>query len=485
MRCATIFTLLLVVPNGWSQSPPVSLGRDNFFMAALQGFGDRQNSWAWSMGWFNNQLFVGADRAETCVTAAKNNLANPSSPYPPTDPDILCPPMLSQLGPWLQAEVWSWNPVTNIWTMAFQSPLTVPMPAYPGVYTAPDAGFRGIGTFTEQSGTQALYVSGYSASDVWPNLPGARLLRSTDGVHFSPVPQDPGTFMGTLHVKSFRDFAVYNSKMYLVAAGVAPAHSAPLGWELLEAANPEQGDNAFQVVSPSGTNVSEVAAYNGNLYVGFRNETTGFEVDYTNAQGTPPYTYTPVITNGAYKTYPNHEILSMIEYNGSLYLGGNGVYPNGPYNINGAELFRINSDNSWDLIVGVSRSTPDGNKPSLSGLGPGFGWNLNGHMWRMAVFNGCLYVGTFDESTSFRNFPQYAQFVAPELGADLWSSCDGVHFSAIDINGFEDEFNYGFRSMIDTSYGLFIGTTNPYYGLEIWQGIPQAATFMKRPARQH
>ena len=475
MSRAAIFALLLLVPKGWSQSPPTSLSRKNFMMVALQGFGDRQNSWAWSMAWFNNQLFVGADRAETCVTAAKNNVENPISPYPPTDPDILCPPTLSELGPWLQAEIWSWNPLTNVWTMAFQSPLSVPMPAYPGVYTAPDAGFRSLGIFTEQSGTQALYVGGYSAMDIWPNLPGARLLRSTDGVHFSPVPQDHGTFMGTLHAKSFRDFSVYNNKMYLVAAGVSPVHSSPLGWELLEAANPEQGDDAFQAVSPPGVPVSTTAVYNGHLYVGFRNETTGFEVDYTDAQGTPPYTYTPVITNGGYKTYPNHEILSMIEFNGSLYLGGNGVYPKGPYGINGAELYRINPDNSWDLIVGVSRNTPDGPKPSLSGLDSGFGWHLNDHMWRMAVYNGCLYVGTFDESTLFRNYPQYSQAVAPELGADMWSSCDGIHFSAIDVKGFEDKFNYGMRTVVDTPYGLFVGTVNPYYGLEIWQGLPQAA----------
>ena len=66
----------------------------------------------------------------------------------------------------------------------------------------------------------------------------------------------------------------------------------------------------------------------------------------------------------------------------------------------------------------------------------------------MADYNGCLYVGTSDESTIFRDNPAYAAFVAPELGADLWSSCDGVNFSAIDINGFEDEFNYGYRTFL-------------------------------------
>ena len=43
------------------------MSRDDFTMVALQGFGDRQNSYAWSMAWFNNQLLVGTDRAQACV----------------------------------------------------------------------------------------------------------------------------------------------------------------------------------------------------------------------------------------------------------------------------------------------------------------------------------------------------------------------------------------------------------------------------------
>ena len=130
--------------------------------------------------------------------------------------------------------------------------------------------------------------------------------------------------------------------------------------------------------------------------------------------------------------------------------------------------------------MGASRSTPNGEVTPLSGLGKGFGWELNNQFWRMADYNGCLYVGTSDESTIFRDNPQYAALVAPELGADLWSSCDGVHFSAIDINGFEDEFNYGFRSFSVTPYGLFVGTVNPYFGLQVWQGVPNASSMTPR-----
>lgn len=481
IRRAELWVLpLLLVVSRWGQAQPTSLSRDDFMQVSLQGFdGDRQNSYAWAMQWFNGQLLVGTDRAEACMLAAQNNELNSSNPYPPTDPDISCPPSISGLPPLLQGEIWSFNPITSAWTRVFQSPLTVRVRAYPGAYTAPDTGFRGMSVFTETDGTQALYVSGSSANQVWPNLPSARLLRSTDGVNFNPVPQDPGTFLGNLRNQSFRDMATYNNKLYIVsAAGYIKPISGAI-WELLEAANPQQGDNAFRAVTPSNMPVSDVAAYNGYLYVGIRNEQTGFEVAYTDAQGTPPYTYATVITNGGYKTYPNHEILHMLEFNGSLYLAGDGVRTSGPYSINGAELYRINPDNSWDLIVGVPRNTPTGGKAPLSGLGSGFGWNLNNQFWRLAVSNGCLYVGTSDESTALRTNPKYAASVAPELGFDLWSSCDGVHFSAIDINGFEDEYNYGIRTFADTPYGLFVGTANPYYGLETWLGVPGASTMLR------
>jgi hypothetical protein len=57
---------------------------------APQGFGDRQNSWAWSMAWFNGNLLVGTARSEQCITDLSNT-RSPSEPYPPKDPDISCP----------------------------------------------------------------------------------------------------------------------------------------------------------------------------------------------------------------------------------------------------------------------------------------------------------------------------------------------------------------------------------------------------------
>src|SRR5579862_6212682 len=154
--------LLFVSQMGQAQS--VSLTRDDFMQVSLQGFnGDRQNGYAWAMQWFNGQLFVGTDRAQSCMNAAQDHDQNPANPYPPTDPAISCPALISELPPLLQAEIWSWNPITGAWTRVFQSPLNVLIPGYK-TYTAPDTGFRGMGVFTESDGTQALYVSGASAS---------------------------------------------------------------------------------------------------------------------------------------------------------------------------------------------------------------------------------------------------------------------------------------------------------------------------------
>jgi hypothetical protein len=173
----------------------------------------------------------------------------------------------------------------------------------------------------------------------------------------------------------------------------------------------------------------------------------------------------------------------MKVFNGSLYVGGDSVRAVDTIlcglNINcllgilgdgGAELFRVHADDTWDLIVGTSRQTPAGMKTALSGLGPGFGWLLNQHLWRMEVFNNQLLVGTYDASTELRNEPNgIGAALTPALGFDLWVSSDGVKFTAIDIKGFEDEFNNGVRSLKATPAGLFLGSANPFHGLRIYQ----------------
>ena len=458
-----IVALLLGAYAASAQSQYPALQSSNFTLSAPQGFGDRQNSWAWSMAWFNGKLLVGTNRAEQCVTSAAEALGN-LGVYPPTDPDISCTPNPNDLP--LQAEIWSWNPATNGWTRVFQSPQDIPIPGTnPVKYVARDIGFRGMNTFTEPNGTQALYVSGCSSLVIHPGVPGARMLRSTDGVNFAPIPQDPGTFLGSLGNACFRGIDTFNNQLVTVAGS----------WKgmgvVVESANPSQGDNSFLQISPASPLVYELAPYNGYLYVTFVDQTNGFSVAKTNAL--PPYTYTTVLPNGGYRNPdPNPIALSMLVFLGHLYVGGDGVQRTAGLQAQGAELFRVNPDDSWDLVSGESRSTPAGQKNALSGLGIGLGWQLNEHMWRMRIYDGRLYVGTFDAATTLRNIPSAVSYVTPEMGFDLWWTADGSYFTLVDQTGFSDPFNFGARTLMDTPYGLFLGSANDYYGLKIYQGVP-------------
>jgi len=471
-QSAFVVSIFLCLETVNAQNGP-PLVRSDFTPIAVQGFGDRQNTWAWSMEWFQGKLYVGTNRAYECVVQASIANILPSA-YPPSDPDIQCTPSPSDLP--LQAEIWSWTPATNTWARVFQSPNDVPIPGT-NKFTARDIGFRGMYLFQESDGTQALYVGGCSAKAIYSGAPQGRLLRTTDGVTFTPVPQNPGTFMGGLGKTCFRGGASLNGKLYVVATDYKGEGV------IIESADPKVGDNSFRQITPQGALAYEVGSYNGFLYVTFVNN-AGFDLYKTSAVGTVPYTFAPIFTNGGYKQPKGNPIgLSMVVFNSDLYVGGDSVqttstvfcavhiscvqaiFANG-----GAELFRVHADDSWDLIVGQPRSTPAGMKTPLSGWGPGFDWILNQHMWRMEVFDSRLYIGTYDLSTELRNASGIGPGLVPELGFDLWYSSDGIHFNPVDIRGFEDKFNYGVRSIKATPNGLMIGTANPFYGLEVFRG---------------
>ncbi len=54
------------------------------------------------------------------------------------------------------------------------------------------------------------------------------------------------------------------------------------------------------------------------------------------------------------------------------------------------------------------------------------------------------------------------QFIEKYGGCDLWRSSDGDHWFPVTLNGLENRYNVGFRTMVSSPYGLFVGTTNQY-----------------------
>jgi len=329
--------------------------------------------------------------------------------------------------------------------------------------------------FRKPDGTEALYVTSVSilalVLETLQNLP-PRILRSTDGVHFEPIPQDPGTALAKFPFSAFRNPIGYKGRFY-VTGGTVQGSGV-----LLVSENPAEGNDSFQIASQPGMIISTSYPYNGYLYLGLRSASQGYSVVKTEATGPPPYEYTTVVEQGGYlDVWTNSEVLSMEVFDDRLYVGGNGVLV-GPLGLAGpAELIRINPDDTWDVVVGYPRRTPEGWKYPLSGVSAGFGNFLNQHMWQMEVYNGNLYVGTFDSSTTFKDNSNIAPIVRPLMGFDLYRSTNGVDFTPITTNGFGDMFSFGARTMAATPYGLFLGTANYYYGLQIWRTAEHRAYF--------
>ena len=59
-------------------------------------------------------------------------------------------------------------------------------------------------------------------------------------MNFTPIPQDPGTFMGDLNKGSFRSLTTYNGKLYVLHGSVQG------NGKIIESANPSDGNDAWR-----------------------------------------------------------------------------------------------------------------------------------------------------------------------------------------------------------------------------------------------
>ncbi len=184
-----------------------------------------------------------------------------------------------------------------------------------------------------------------------------------------------------------------------------------------------------------------------------------------------------------------------------------------------------------DWVPQIPPAGPELRLPA-SGWPGGFGNLFNLYCWSLEEDDGVLYLGTFDATTFLRFAPAgdlvesegFSQFVAyveenqdhivvalenvigllRELGiedhfiepyedllaaletkpidwdavweafsssfagADLWKTEDGIRWEPVTLNGFGNPENYGVRNMLQMN-PLYVGMSNPFEGLEIWQ----------------
>jgi hypothetical protein len=232
---------------------------------------------------------------------------------------------------------------------------------------------------------------------------------------------------------------------------------------------------------PDNEGVFMLCPFGEQLYAGtFNNK--GFQIWRSDCEGEPPYQWTKVIDQGAYRGSLNQIAISLMVFNNALYIGtaiqnGGFDYKNriGPA---APEVIRIFPDGSWDLIIGTARDTPDGKKKPLSGLRPGFNNSFNGYFWCMEVHDQWLYLGTSNISSVILSwllldrFPDRSRRLFEQVGVDnivknqggfeLWRTSDGENWLPVHRNGFGTPYNIGIRNLVSTPYGLFVGTANPF-----------------------
>ena len=452
-----------------SQQMPLSKG--NFVPLARNGFGDPANAYAHSMAWFNGKLYAGI--ARYCYHANR--------PYNLGESFQVFPVKLREFNwelDW-RAQIWRYDPLEAAWDKVHISPMCM---GSMGFEVPLQIGFRDMAVYRGKSDTDsALYTISWGSH----MGSGPFFLRSSDGKSFEEVGVSDRHYFGT---QTLRALAVFKGRIFTIPtgrdSGVDGAHDFKAG-VVLESRDPANG--GWKPVSepffgdPGNIMLFDMAPFNGFLYVGTMNPYEGFQVWKTAAEGSPPYKWHKVLSHGAYRGKLNEGVCSFCAFGDYLYLG-TGIYAGGYDRIydvgpGNPELIRLDKDDSWDLIAGEPRQTPNGLKVPLSGFGPGFNNPFVGYIWRMCVHDGWLYLGTLvwspwvhfarqdrwpDQLKKMIKSIPMDKFLSDFSGFDLWRSKNGHKWYPITQNGFGNPFNCGVRSMVSTPHGLVVSSVNPF-----------------------
>lgn len=440
-------------------TPPLEPGR--YRSVALGGLGHSTVVEARSMAWFRDRLYVG--------TAT-------SAPKDPADRARIMAHDPSASGP-------------GQWQTVYESPVISPggQDMARLARLSPAAGGQGrrlVQATASQTVGRDFAISAMQvfqgASDRAPclycgtaSLGGGLILRSEDGAEFEAVTL-PGIDDG--NQMSFGAMAVFDGRLIVAPMGTLSAHlaaqhkaPAPV---LYASADPDLGD--WQRIAPpqfatgaaaeAASGIFSLAVFGGHLYAGLGNPQAGFSLWRIGAGGlaSEGATWELVLQRGAWRFNHNPLPLRMCVFDGALYLG-TGIQGQGRDEQNdvgpcAAELIRVNSDGSWDLIMGEPRFTPDGMKVPLSAKAPGFSDGCNGAILSMAVLEGTLFVGT----GNWRSLAMAGSRVSEPIrgGFELWASADGTNWSRVLQGGRGKSASTGAASLCATPAGLYLGTEN-------------------------
>ncbi|QIB35168.1 hypothetical protein [Ancylobacter pratisalsi] len=485
-------------------APLPGLSRADFTCIGKAGLGDGHNNYAHSMAWFNGKLYLGTTRSNLCMLRMQSSYSDmPFTTWP-----VECPETMDELYKLdRRAQIWCYDPSTLSWEMVFRAPM---VDGIGGGKVPREIGYRSMQIFQGAGDpAPALYVSAWAPG----RAPGGLIMRTYDGRTFEQISRYG--ILENAPISTTRCLTAFKGRMFFsptAKRGTDGAQQNTTGLPVVfESADPASNEwleaSEFGFGDVGNLGIFTLCAEGDRLYAGTFN-LDGLQVWASDCEGKPPYRWTKLIDKGAYRGPLNQAVASMTGFKGSVYVGS-GIQGGGYDRVNGvgpagSELIRINPDDSWDLIVGEPRDTPDGRREPLSVMRSGFGNLFNGYFWTLGVHKDWLYLGTYDWTVTLRWTENDAaparvqrlfqlmtreQLIDHEGGADLWRTSDGDNWLPVTRKGFENPYNFGIRNLVSSDVGLFVGIANvfgprvavrrgdgweyqdnPDGGLEVWLG---------------
>jgi hypothetical protein len=465
-------------------------GLDTTDVIAQNGFGDRQNDYAWSMAWFKGKLYVGTSRNEACVENATVDFYFPFADEYKTTlyPSVHCTKDPYDLD--LRAEIWQYTPRTGRWKMVYRAPDSLRNPRARNKRISPDIAYRDMAVVTGPGGRPAMFVSGVSADEYIPELAEAhppRLLRTYDGIHYQSVVQSSfivrktGAFPNHRPI-GFRGIVSFKHKLFILASTALTGDG-----QVFRVDDAWTNHAHFVQVTPPWMDIFELQTYDGDLYVGGADYSKGYYIYKTSGTGHAPYKFKPVVTGGAGRGKYITSAIAMNQYRGWLYVSAVGWYCTSCGSVPLTEMIRLNASGKWQVVVGNPREYGGRMKYPISGLYDGFDNIFNSHIWRMGNSGGAMYAGTLDwawllqqDKTALRSaccdyHGLIESVLTGVLGFGVWATCDGYDFFPVTQDAFGvDEYDFGVRNIVGVNGGFYIGSANHAHGTRIyWQ--PQTA----------
>ena len=277
-----------------------------------------------------------------------------------------------------------------------------------------------------------------------------------------------------------RGMCVYDGQL-IISNVYMDATTGKSGATILASSNPSEGQDSFTQIAGEedlfnypayhyadsiyGGSIWDMTEYNGHLYATIctgtednapdDNTMQSFALVRGDKNSDGSFTWTPIAgdqqRDGARYTFgidparTRSGAANLMVYNGYLYIGeyndeeialerivfdksadGDGsmggvdcsfVNANLEQSVN---LYRMDQNENMELVVGDATGMfPNG---SLSGLGSGWGRNENQYVWRMTVYDGKLYIGTFDTSSLLEPIGQFSNGDIIRMSPDEWET---------------------------------------------------------------